>query len=124
MKRVLVIEDEARIRANLVRILTFEGYAVVATENGIAGLAAARERTPDLVICDLLMPEMSGYGVLAELRAAAATRSVPFILLTASAEEAERARASASGADAFITKPFALTDLLAEVQRCLTKRTS
>lgn len=116
MKRILVIEDEAHIRANLVRLLTLEGYAVEAAEDGAAGLAAARAHRPDLVICDLLMPELDGYGVLGGLRQDPATAATPFIMLTASAEESARETAWARGVDGFITKPFALRDVLQEVK--------
>ena len=117
--RILIIEDEAHIRANLARLLTLEGYAVTATENGAAGLAAAQAAPPDLVICDLLMPELDGYGVLAGLRARAETSAVPFILLTASAAKSEREAALARGASGFFTKPFALQDVVAAVRERL-----
>ena len=120
MAKILIIEDEAPIRNNLERLLRAEGYAVVSAENGVKGVRAAAEHAPDLVLCDVLMPEMDGYGVLAALRQSAATASVPFIFLTASADRADRRLALAQGADDYVTKPFRLQDVLDAVERKLS----
>ncbi len=120
MAKILVIEDEAPIRANLERLLRAEGYTVVTAENGVKGVHAAAEHAPDLVLCDVLMPEMDGYGVLAALRQSAATAGVPFIFLTASADHADRRLALAQGADDYITKPFHLQDVLDAIKRKLS----
>lgn len=119
MATVLVIEDEAPIRANLERLLKAEGYAVIAVGDGASGVAAAKEQRPDVVICDILMPGMDGYGVLAELLADAETARIPLIFLTASADKDDRRRGIASGARDYMTKPFKLAELLAVVRKHL-----
>ena len=119
MPKILVIEDEAAIRNNLVRLLRAEGYEVSTAENGALGVRAAALDRPDLVICDVLMPEMDGYGVLAALRQSALTARVPFIFLTASADRADRRLALEHGADEYLTKPFKLQDVLSAVKRRL-----
>ena len=117
MPTVLVIEDEAPIRSNLSRMLTAEGYRVVTAPDGVNGVVMARELGPDLVICDILMPRMDGYEVLAALRADAATAAIPFVFLTASADKDDRSRGLASGARDYVTKPFKLAELLAVVRK-------
>lgn len=119
MQTILVIEDEAAIRNNLARFFRAEGYDVVTAENGVLGVAAARERRPHLIVCDIRMPEMDGYSVLAALRQDASTSRIPFIFLTASADRAERHLGLAQGADEYITKPFKLPELLATIKRRL-----
>ena len=119
MARILVIEDEAAIRNNLALFLRAEGYAVSTADNGAAGVAAARADPPHLIICDIRMPELDGYGVLAALRQNAGTARIPFMFLTASADRAERHIGLAQGADEYITKPFKLPDLLAAIKRRL-----
>ena len=119
MKTVLVIEDEAPLRANLVRILSAEGFRVVTAADGDEGVAKVLEARPDLVICDILMPKLDGYGVLAALRARPETAAIPFIFLTASADKDDLARGLQSGANEYVTKPFRIADLLAAVRRLL-----
>ena len=119
MRTVLVIEDEAPLRANLARILSVEGFRVVAAADGDEGLARAREARPDLVICDILMPRLDGFSVLAALRSGPETAAIPFIFLTASADKEDLARGLRSGANEYVTKPFKIADLLAAVRRLL-----
>jgi CheY-like chemotaxis protein len=119
MATLLVIEDEAPLRANLVRILTAEGYRVIAAVDGDEGVRRVREDRPDLVICDILMPRLDGYGVLASLRSQPETATLPFIFLTASADKDDLARGLQSGANDYVTKPFKIADLLAAVRRRL-----
>jgi CheY-like chemotaxis protein len=119
MATVLVIEDEAPLRANLVRILSAEGYRVIAAADGDEGLRRVREGRPDLVICDILMPLVDGFGVLAALRSQPETAAIPFIFLTASADKENLARGLRSGANEYVTKPFKIADLLAAVRRGL-----
>ena len=119
MQTVLVIEDEAPLRANLARILSAESYRVVTAADGDEGLSRAREARPDLVICDILMPRMDGFGVLAALRSGPETAAIPFIVLTASADKEDLARGLRSGANEYVTKPFKIADLLAAVRRLL-----
>ena len=119
MQTVLVIEDEAPLRANIVRILAVEGFRVVSAADGDEGLARVREAHPDLIICDILMPRMDGFGVLAALRSGPDTAAIPFIFLTASADKEDLARGLRSGANEYVTKPFKIADLLAAVRRLL-----
>jgi two-component system, sensor histidine kinase and response regulator len=119
MATLLVIEDEAPLRANLVRILSAEGYRVIAAADGEEGIRRVREDRPDLVICDILMPLVDGFGVLAALRSQPETAALPFIFLTASADKENLARGLRSGANAYVTKPFKIADLLAAVRRRL-----
>jgi len=119
MQTVLVIEDEAPLRANLVRILSAESYRVVAAADGEEGIQRVTEERPDLVICDILMPRVDGFGVLAALRSRPETATIPFIFLTASADKDDLARGLKSGANEYVTKPFKIAGLLAAVRRLL-----
>jgi len=119
MATLLIIEDEAPLRANLVRILSAEGYRVIAAADGDEGLRRVHESRPDLVICDILMPRVDGFGVLASLRSRPETATVPFIFLTASADKENLQRGLRSGANDYVTKPFKIADLLAAVRKRL-----
>jgi len=122
MPKVLLIEDEAPIRATLSRFLRLEGLDVVAAENGAQGVAMARAENPDLIICDLLMPELDGYQVLSTLKDDARTSKIPFLLLTASAAPEEHQTGLQRGAAAFLTKPFHLDDIRAAIARFIKLR--
>src|SRR5215510_7438524 len=87
MKKILVIEDEAATLENLVLMLEMEGFQPFSAPNGRAGLAIAQRELPDVILCDVSMPEMDGYGVLESLRAHRATVSIPFIFLTAKGDK-------------------------------------
>jgi len=119
MQTVLVIEDEAPLRANIVRILSAEGYRVVAAADGEEGIQRVTEERPDMVICDILMPRVDGFGVLAALRSRPETAAIPFIFLTASADKDDLARGLKSGANEYVTKPFKIAGLMAAVRRLL-----
>lgn len=119
MQTVLVIEDEAPLRANLVRILSAEDFRVVTASDGDEGIQRVIEERPDLVICDILMPRVDGFGVLAALRSRPESAAVPFIFLSASADKDDFARGLKSGANEYVTKPFKIADLLAAVRRLL-----
>jgi len=114
---VLVIDDEEVIRANVRRLLELEGYAVLTAAGGVEGVDLARKHRPAVVVCDLVMPDLDGYGVLKALRADEATAGIPFVLLTASAGEGERDVALRAGAAYYVTKPFDLKQLLSAVRR-------
>ena len=119
MTTLLVIEDEEPLRANLVRILSAEGYQVITAADGEEGIRRAREGRPDLVICDILMPRVDGYGVLATLRSRPETAATPFVFLTASADKDDLERGLKSGANDYVTKPFKIAELLAAIKRQL-----
>lgn len=117
MPRVLVIDDDPAIRANLKRVLWLEGYSVVEAADGEHGIERLDAFPPDLVLCDLVMPRGDGFSVLAALRAHPRLAALPFVMLTASTEDAEAAQCSALGADALLAKPFNVARLLELVQQ-------
>jgi DNA-binding NarL/FixJ family response regulator len=114
--KILVIEDEPEMRRNLVTILRLEKFEPIAAESGRAGVAAARQERPDLILCDVMMTDLDGYGVLAALRADAATAATPFIFLTAKGEKPDIRTGMNLGADDYLTKPVAKADLLAAIR--------
>jgi class 3 adenylate cyclase/tRNA A-37 threonylcarbamoyl transferase component Bud32 len=114
-QKILIIEDEAPIRTNISLMLKGEGYTVGVAENGRVGVELARELMPDLVLCDVMMPELDGFGVLAELRADARFADLPFVFLTALDDRASMRRGMNLGADDYLTKPFTRDDLLEAV---------
>jgi len=116
MKTILIIEDEPEMRRNLATILRLEQFNAVTAENGRAGIEMARSSAPDLILCDVMMPELDGYGVLKELRADSATEATPFIFLTARGEKPEVRAGMNMGADDYLTKPVGKSDLLSAIR--------
>ena len=111
MVRVLVIDDEPDVLL-LCRVnLRHDGHEVLEAPDGATGLALAAQEPPDVVVLDLMMPSIDGYGVLAALKGSASTESVPVLILSAKAQMDERRRALESGGDAFLAKPFAPQEL-------------
>lgn len=121
MKRILVIEDQAPMRRNIALMLEMEGYEVFTAENGKTGVEVALEKLPDLVICDVMMPELDGHGVVQTLRGEAATAHVPFIFLTARSDKGDVRIGMNFGADDYLIKPVIREDLLAAVETRLTR---
>ncbi len=121
MKKILVIEDAQSLRRDILEMLSFEGYDVVGAEDGLAGVARAREVIPDLIICDIMMPAMDGYGVLETLRHDSETASIPFIFLTARTDRVDVRQGMELGADDYLTKPFTAAELLATVSTRIEK---
>lgn len=121
MKTVLLIEDNPEIRENMGEILTLASYRVLLAADGMAGVALALAETPDLIVCDIMMPELDGYGVIHLLHKNPETETIPFIFLTAKAERAEMRKGMELGADDYITKPFSSTELLNAVEGRLKK---
>jgi PAS domain S-box-containing protein len=113
--QVLIADDNADMRLYLMRLLA-ERFEVQAVANGRAALEAISQKAPDLVLCDVMMPELDGFGLLRELRAQAATRTLPFILLSARAGEESRVEGLNAGADDYLVKPFSARELIARVQ--------
>jgi DNA-binding NarL/FixJ family response regulator len=122
MNKILVIEDQPQMRKNLVTILVMENFDVASAENGRAGIELAQRQTPDLVICDVMMPDVDGYGVLKALRDFPATASVPFIFLTAKGDKADVRAGMNLGADDYLTKPVVRGDLLAAIAARLERQ--
>lgn len=121
MKTILLIEDNREMRENTTEILELDGYKVVSSENGKLGIDAALRCIPDLIICDVMMPELDGYGVLHVLAKNPKTASIPFIFLTAKAEKEDFRKGMSLGADDYITKPFSDSELLNAIETRLRK---
>lgn len=124
MTKILVIEDEAPVRASIVDLLKMEDYETVSAENGLVGLGLAQKELPDLIICDVMMPELDGYGVLKLLHQDYRTEGIPFIFLTAKADKEDLRQGMNLGADDYITKPFSCYELLEAILTRLNRRTS
>jgi CRP/FNR family cyclic AMP-dependent transcriptional regulator len=116
MKTILVIEDNEDIRENVAEILTLSDYKVLTAVNGKEGIEVAQKHVPDLIICDIMMPGVDGYGVLHILHKDPATQNIPFIFLTAKSERSDFRAAMEMGADDYITKPFAGNELLNAIE--------
>ncbi|MBA3868070.1 MAG: hybrid sensor histidine kinase/response regulator [Anaerolineae bacterium] len=123
MTSILVIEDVEQMRDNIAEILEYEDYTVFKAENGRVGVESARNHLPDLIICDVMMPEMDGHGVLLELRSQPNTASIPFIFLTALSDLPSIRSGMNLGADDYLTKPHTTNQLIAAVAARLEKRT-
>jgi CRP-like cAMP-binding protein len=121
MEKVLIIEDNESIRENTAEILELANYKVFAAENGKVGVEVALRENPDLILCDITMPVLDGYGVLHMLRKNHPTKNTPFIFLTARAEKEDFRKGMELGADDYITKPFSESDLLKSVECRLEK---
>lgn len=121
MKKILVIEDNAEIRENTAEILELANYKVFTAESGKTGIEIALQEKPDLILCDVVMPGLDGYGVLHLVHKNASIRNTPFIFMSARAERAEMRKGMDLGADDYITKPFEKTELLQAVE-CRLKR--
>lgn len=115
MKKILVIDDAEFILESTMTLLKFEGYDVVTATNGLEGVEAAKENEPDLILCDISMPELDGYGVLEAIRANPLTETTPFIFLTAFSEKKNMRMGMEKGADDYLVKPFNREELIAAI---------
>jgi CheY-like chemotaxis protein len=106
MPTILVIEDDSAIKEAISDILELAGFQVLSADDGLAGVSLAREQRPDLIICDIVMPFLDGYGVLAKLRQYPQTATIPFVFLTARTTQADMRQGMRLGADDYLTKPF------------------
>lgn len=122
MSKILIIEDEPAIRKQMGKILRFEGFETIEAENGRVGAELAANALPDLVVCDIMMPDLDGFGVLQALRDNPRTAMTPFIFLTALGADHELRHGMEAGADDYITKPYQPEALLGSVRRRLEKR--
>jgi DNA-binding response OmpR family regulator len=120
-KTILVIDDNTDIRENTAEILDLAGYKTVTAENGKKGVEAAMNSKPDLIVCDIMMPELDGYGVLHLLRKNPDTQHIPFIFLTAKTERSDFRKGMEMGADDYVTKPFDDIELLNAIEVRLKK---
>lgn len=119
MKKVLIADDKATSRELIRTVLEGSGYTVSEANDGLEALKYARELQPDLVILDLHMPGLDGFGVLAELRRDQSFAATPIMALTASAMQGDRERAIVAGFDSYVSKPIPLSMLRQEVERLL-----
>jgi two-component system, OmpR family, alkaline phosphatase synthesis response regulator PhoP len=122
MTKILVIEDEVFVRENLFDLLEANNYEVICAENGFVGAVWAFEHIPDLIICDVMMPEVNGHEVLEALRQSSTTEMIPFIFLTAMADKQSIRKGMELGADDYLTKPFENIDLLKAIEVKLERR--
>ena len=116
MKKILVIEDEPEMRRNIAALLRFRDYQPIAAENGRVGLEIARSQLPDLILCDVMMPELDGYGVLRSLQSDARLALIPFIFLTAKGEKDDLRSGMNLGADDYLTKPVGNDELVKAIE--------
>src|SRR4029079_7916655 len=121
MKSVLVIDDNKDIRENTAEILDLAGYKTFTAENGKKGVEVAIKERPDVIVCDIMMPELDGYGVLHLLRKNQETQNIPFIFLTAKTERSDFRKGMEMGADDYVTKPFEDIELLNAIEIRLKK---
>lgn len=122
MSKVLVIEDNNEIRENIVEILELANYEVIVAKNGAQGVAMATADLPDIVLCDIMMPELDGYGVLYLLNKNPETNNIPFIFITAKSERLDLRKGMEMGADDYLTKPFGRLELLNAIEIRIKKK--
>src|ERR671912_165534 len=120
MKKILIIEDNEEVRENTSEILELSNYKVFTAENGKIGVEIAKKEKPDLIVCDIMMPVLDGYGVLHLLGKNEETSGIPFIFLTAKTERGDLRKGMEMGADDYITKPFDEIELLNAIEVRLT----
>jgi EAL domain-containing protein (putative c-di-GMP-specific phosphodiesterase class I)/ActR/RegA family two-component response regulator len=122
MIKILVIEDEESVRENLLDLLEAEDFETIAAANGRIGVNLAITESPDLILCDMMMPEIDGYGVLTALRQDPLTAAIPFIFLTAKSAKADFRQGMDMGADDYLTKPFTRAELLSAIMNRLERQ--
>lgn len=121
MKKVLFIEDDTVVRENTAELLELAEYNVITAANGKTGVALAKKELPDIIVCDIMMPEMDGYGVLQSLAQDPATHHIPFIFLSAKTEHKDIRKGMDLGADDYLTKPFEEEELISAIESRLAK---
>ncbi len=121
MKKILIIEDEPEMRRNITTLLRYHDYEPIQAENGRQGIEAARREKPDLVLCDVMMPELDGHGVLQALQQDPELALIPFIFLTAKGEKDDLRSGMDLGADDYLTKPVANANLIRAIEARLRR---
>lgn len=122
MKTVLIIEDNPDIRENACEMLELKGYKAIFAENGQIGIDLAKLEKPDIILCDIIMPEVDGYNVFIALKKDPNTANIPFIFLTASIERKTIESEFGKGADGYIRKPFEDTEFFDTIAKCLKEK--
>ena len=120
--RILVIEDEAPIRERMVKLLNYEGFDARGAANGLAGVSIAHDFHPDLILCDLMMPDGDGVEAMTMLRQHLDTETIPIVIVSAVTERSSIRHAMEHGADDYLTKPFTSEELVAAIRTQLAKR--
>ena len=120
-KRVLLIEDDKTVRENTEELLMLSDYTVYTAKNGKEGVAVAKKELPDIIVCDVMMPEMNGYDVLSNLSEDNATLEIPFIFLSAKTDHKDIRKGMDLGADDYLTKPFEEEDLINAIESRIAK---
>ncbi|HCN78944.1 MAG TPA: hypothetical protein DIT13_17345 [Verrucomicrobiales bacterium] len=118
-RKILIIEDQATMRRNVALMLQLEGHTALTAANGIEGIETARRERPDLILCDVMMPEMDGHAVLRALHEDETLRGTPFVFLTAKGDKSDVSEGLGLGADSYLTKPVSREDLLSTVNEHL-----
>jgi len=121
MKKILIIEDEPEMRRNILTLLRYNHYEAIEADNGRTGVRMAQQQKPDLVLCDVMMPELDGHGVLQALRQDETLALIPFIFLTAKGEKDDLRCGMNLGADDYLTKPVANADLVRAIEARLLR---
>ena len=121
MKKVLIIEDDNTLRDNMEELLTLYDYEVLKAKDGAQGLEMARKIVPDIIVCDIMMPEKDGFEVLESLSLNDKTRLIPFIFLSAKTDRQDVRKGMNMGADDYLTKPFAEDELISAIRSRLAK---
>ncbi|MFC4632970.1 response regulator transcription factor [Dokdonia ponticola] len=122
MIQILIIEDDRDILQNTAELLELEGYSTLTAANGKIGLEKTKLYSPDLILCDLRMPEMDGFSLLKHLKQDSDTKKIPFIFFSAKSELIEIKMGLDAGANDYVTKPFELEELLLSIENCLDSR--
>lgn len=122
MKRILLIEDDTILRENTAELLELSNYEVRTASNGINGVQLAKEYLPDTIICDIMMPELDGFGVLETLSKDSLTKGIPFIFLSAKTERQDVRKGMEMGADDYLTKPFDEEELIGAIESRLARK--
>jgi DNA-binding response OmpR family regulator len=117
--RILIVDDEPNIVVSLEFLMKREGYETAVASDGEAALAALAEKTPDLVVLDVMLPKLNGFEVCQRIRADPRWRAVKVVMLTARGRETEVAKGMAVGADAYVTKPFSTREVVAQIRQLL-----
>lgn len=122
MDKILIIEDNMEIRDNLEEYLLLCDFEVITAVNGEEGIKSVYEHLPNFIICDISMPIKNGYEVFSEIKPFIATNNIPFMFLTASAQQKDLAQGKATGADAYVVKPYDSENLLSLIRELLSKK--
>ena len=122
MIQILIIDDDPSLRENTAELLELEGFSALTASNGKTGLKQIMDHLPDLILCDLRMPEMDGFTVLKHLGEDPELKRIPFIFFSAKSEKVEINKGMDAGANAYLTKPFELEELLESIEKCLNDK--